>query len=96
MDMRAAMARLEAGIFETETLAKTLHMAGEDLGFDHFCLVHSNIQDLQVIAADHSLAAFEAYDAGGWARLTTELQPSICPREAGYTLITSWSRKPGV
>ncbi len=51
-----AVARLEAAIFEPDALANTLHMVGEDLGFDHFCVVHSNIRDLQVIAADHSAA----------------------------------------
>ncbi len=61
-----AVARLEAAIFEPDALADTLHMVGEDLGFDHFCVVHSNIRELRVIAADHSLAAFKAYEAGGW------------------------------
>ena len=62
----AAVARLEASVFEPDALANTLHMVGEDLGFDHFCVVHSNIEDLQVIAADHSLGALKAYEAGGW------------------------------
>jgi DNA-binding CsgD family transcriptional regulator len=61
-----AAARLEAAIFEPDALANTLHMVGEDIGFDHFCVVHSNIKELRVIAADHSLAAFKAYEAGGW------------------------------
>ena len=61
-----AVARLEAAIFEPDNLADTLRMVGEDLGFDHFCVVHSNIKELRVIAADHSLAAFKAYEAGGW------------------------------
>jgi DNA-binding CsgD family transcriptional regulator len=61
-----AAARLEAAIFEPDALPNTLHMVGEDLGFDHFCVVHSNISDLRVIAADHSLAGFKAYEAGGW------------------------------
>ena len=61
-----AVARLEAAIFEPDALANTLHMVGEDLGFDHFCVVHSNIRDLQVIAADHSAAGLKAYEAGGW------------------------------
>jgi DNA-binding CsgD family transcriptional regulator len=61
-----AVARLEAAIFEPDNLADTLRMVGEDLGFDHFCVVHSNIRDLQVIAADHSAAGLKAYEAGGW------------------------------
>lgn len=65
-DLEQAAARLEAAIFEPEELANSLHMAGEDLGFDHFCLVHSNIHELQVVAAEHSMAAFQEYDAGGW------------------------------
>lgn len=64
--LEQAAARLEAAIFQPEDLANTLHMAGEDLGFDHFCLVHSNIHELQVVAAEHSMEAFRHYDAGGW------------------------------
>ncbi len=62
-------ARLEAAVFEPEQLADTLHLAGEKLGFDHFCLVHSNIHELQVVAAEHSLAGFAEYDAGGWVEI---------------------------
>jgi DNA-binding CsgD family transcriptional regulator len=79
--LEQAAARLEAAIFQPEHLANTLHSAGEDLGFDHFCLVHANIHELQVVAAEHSMAAFKAYDAGGWVETdyraaTVNLEPT--------------------
>lgn len=64
--LEAISAELEAAVFAPETLANALHMAGEGLGYDHFCLVHSNIHELQVVSAEHSMEAFRAYEAGGW------------------------------
>lgn len=79
--LEQAAARLEAAIFQPENLADALHRAGEDIGFDHFCLVHANIHELQVVAAEHSMAAFKAYDAGGWIEAdyraaTVNLEPT--------------------
>ena len=63
--LEAISAELEAAVFAPETLANALHMAGEGLGYDHFCLVHSNIRELQVVSAEHSMEAFRAYETGG-------------------------------
>lgn len=53
-------------MFEPQTQALTMEAAGRLLRFDHFCLVHANINDLNVIASDASLEGFKAYEAGGW------------------------------
>lgn len=62
----AASQILESAVFEPERLSQSLQRAGEALGFDHFCIVHSNLAKLRVIAADHSLEAFADYERGGW------------------------------
>lgn len=61
-----AVEKLEAAVLEPHAMAGALQAAGAVLGFDHFCLVHSNIRDLSVIAAEDSLACFDAYASGGW------------------------------
>lgn len=62
-----ASARLEAAIFDPHSMPDALEAAGHALGFDHFCLVHSNVSRLRVFAADSLLSAVNAYGAGGWA-----------------------------
>lgn len=61
-----AASELDAAIFEPKALPHALQAAGQTLGFDHFCLVHSKLNELSVVAAEHSQAAFQAYEAGGW------------------------------
>lgn len=58
--------QLEAAVFDPNMLPSALHRAGDLLGFDHFCLVHSNISELNVIATQASLDMFAAYEHGGW------------------------------
>lgn len=65
-DVESAITRLESGMFEPQSQASTMEAAGRLLGFDHFCLVHANVRDLNVIASESSLAGFDAYEAGGW------------------------------
>lgn len=58
---------LEEAVFAPDNLAETLSEAGRALGFDHFCLVHSDLDNLTTVANDDSAENFELYAKGGWA-----------------------------
>ena len=61
----SAIARLEASVFAPEEFPQTLAAVGRELGWDHFCLVHSELERPAFIAADESLEGLNAYVAGG-------------------------------
>lgn len=57
---------LEASLFTPESLASALEAVGREIGFDHFALVHSDLENLTFIASEPAVEAFNAYDRGGW------------------------------
>ena len=57
---------LETSLFTPEDLPVTLNKIGRELNFDHFCLVHSELEHPTYIAIGESRAALSAYDEGGW------------------------------
>lgn len=63
-ELGRVIARLEGAVFDPRALADAMQCAGEMLSFDHFCLVHSDLNNLNVVAAEASLAAFQAYETG--------------------------------
>jgi DNA-binding CsgD family transcriptional regulator len=61
-----ATALLESSLFTPDDLPHTLEAVAHEIGFDHFCLVHSELDNLTFIASEHSLEALHAYADGGW------------------------------
>lgn len=57
---------LETSLFTPDELPGTLEAVGRELGFDHFCLVHSQLDKPTFIASEQSLQSLNAYSAGGW------------------------------
>ena len=56
----------EASLFTPDDLPHTLDAVAREIGFDHFCLVHSQLENPTFIASEHSLDALNAYATGGW------------------------------
>jgi DNA-binding CsgD family transcriptional regulator len=65
-DIAQAVALLESSPFTPDALPQTLEKVGQLLNFDHFCLVHSDINTSNFIASERSLAALNAYASDGW------------------------------
>jgi DNA-binding CsgD family transcriptional regulator len=57
---------LESSLFTPHELPHTLEAVAREIGFDHFCLVHSELDNLTFIASELSLDALNAYADGGW------------------------------
>lgn len=57
---------LESSLFAPDGLPDTLQAVGREIGFDHFCLVHSELDHPTFIASAHSLEGLNAYAEGGW------------------------------
>jgi DNA-binding CsgD family transcriptional regulator len=57
---------LESSLFTPDDLPHTLEAVAREIGFDHFCLVHSELDNLTFIASELSLDALNAYADGGW------------------------------
>ena len=57
---------LESSLFTPDDLPHTLEAVAREIGFDHFCLLHSELDNLTFIASEHSLEALNAYAHGGW------------------------------
>jgi len=57
---------LETSLFAPDDLAHTLNAVAREIGFDHFCLVHSELDNLTFIASEDSLEGLNAYAEGGW------------------------------
>jgi DNA-binding CsgD family transcriptional regulator len=68
-DIARATRLLEEAVFAPDHLAQTLDEAGRALGFDHFCLVHDDLNALTTVASDTSVEAFDLYAKGGWAEV---------------------------
>ncbi len=66
MDIVTAARLLEEAVFAPDNLGEALSEAGRALGFDHFCLVHSDLHNLTSIANEESTEALELYAKGGW------------------------------
>lgn len=66
LDITRSTELLEATLLTPEDLPRTLSAIGRDLGWDHFCLVHSDLEDPTFIAAESSQEALDAYVEGGW------------------------------
>lgn len=66
LDISRPTERLEASLLTPEDLPRTLSAIGRDLGWDHFCLVHSDLEDPTFVAAENSQDALNAYVEGGW------------------------------
>lgn len=64
-----AIELLESSLFTPDALPQTLEEVGRELGFDHFCLVHSDIEASNFIASERSLSALNAYAKGGWVEV---------------------------
>lgn len=79
-----ASARLEAAIFDPHSMPDALEAAGHALGFDHFCLVHANLNELNVVAADYLLDAFGNYERGGWK--ASDYRPAVIKQSSAGTL----------
>ncbi|MBU6320191.1 MAG: helix-turn-helix transcriptional regulator [Alphaproteobacteria bacterium] len=62
----AAQLILDEAVFEPETLPDAFAKAGRELGFDHFCLVHANLEDPTFIGADSALVFLNEYAKDGW------------------------------
>jgi DNA-binding CsgD family transcriptional regulator len=56
----------EATLFTPDDLPHTLDAVAREIGFDHFCLVHSELNTPTFIASDHTLEGLNAYAQGGW------------------------------
>lgn len=65
-DITRSTQLLEASLLTPEDLPRTLSAVGRDLGWDHFCLAHSELQDPTFIATEDTLEGLNAYAAGGW------------------------------
>lgn len=61
-----AIALLESSLFTPEALPQTLEQVGRELDFDHFCLVHSDIESSNFIASERTMSALNSYARGGW------------------------------
>ncbi|MFZ4685950.1 MAG: helix-turn-helix transcriptional regulator [Hyphomonadaceae bacterium] len=57
---------LESSLFTPDDLPHTLEAVAREIGFDHFCLVHAELDNLTFIASELSLDALNAYADGGW------------------------------
>jgi DNA-binding CsgD family transcriptional regulator/PAS domain-containing protein len=57
---------LESSLFAPDDLPQTLDAVAREIGFDHFCLVHSELDNPTFIASDQSLEGLNAYAEGGW------------------------------
>ena len=57
---------LESSLFKPDDLPHTLEAVAREIGFDHFCLVHAELDNLTFIASELSLDALNAYADGGW------------------------------
>jgi DNA-binding CsgD family transcriptional regulator len=57
---------LETSLFTPDELPGTLEAVGREIGFDHFCLVHSELDNPTFIASEQSLDGLNAYADGGW------------------------------
>jgi DNA-binding CsgD family transcriptional regulator len=57
---------LEEAVFEPETLPDAFAKAGRALGFDHFCLVHANLEAPTFIGSDSALVFLNEYAKDGW------------------------------
>lgn len=57
---------LESSLFNPDDLPATLEKVGHALNFDHFCLVHSELENPNFIASAETLATLNAYASGGW------------------------------
>jgi len=66
-DIAKATRLLEEAVFAPDRLAQTLDEAGRALGFDHFCLVHDDLNALTAVASGASLEALQVYARDGWA-----------------------------
>ncbi len=66
LDITRSTELLETSLLTPEDLPQTLAAVGRDLGWDHFCLVHSELESPTFIAAESTLEGLNAYYAGGW------------------------------
>ena len=57
---------LEEAVFEPETLPDAFAKAGSALGFDHFCLVHANLEAPTFIGSDSASVFLNEYAKDGW------------------------------
>jgi len=57
---------LEASLFTPDDLPGTLKAVAREIGFDHFGLVHSKLDNPTFIASEETLEGLNAYAAGGW------------------------------
>ena len=57
---------LETSLFAPDDLPITLEAVAREIGFDHFCLVHSELDNPTFIASEQTLEGLNAYTAGGW------------------------------
>ncbi len=65
-DVNSAAALLEEAIYRPEHMPDALEAAGQALGFDHFALVHSEIERATFLAADRTMHSLQAYAREGW------------------------------
>lgn len=61
-----AITVLEDAAFQPADFADAMERAARPLGFDHFCMVYSDLQKLEFVAAAHAADGLEVYAREGW------------------------------
>jgi DNA-binding CsgD family transcriptional regulator len=64
--LHLATSILEEAVFEPESLPEALGEAGRAIGFDHFCLVHSDLERPTFLGSEASLVFLNEYAHDGW------------------------------